>query len=54
MGLSTSPGRIIAEPSKETSLRTDRLSYFGRRMSLFLEMLVLRGVCSVLDLVVKA
>jgi hypothetical protein len=32
---------------------TDRLSYFGRRMSLFLQMLVLRGVCSILDLVVR-
>src|SRR6202011_3946327 len=48
MGVSTSPGRIIAEPSKETSLRTDRLAHFGRRMSLFLQMLVLRGVCSIL------
>src|SRR5450755_4838887 len=46
MGVSTSPGRIIAEPSKETSLMPDRLSHFGRRMSLFLLMLVLRGVCS--------
>src|SRR5215469_13663771 len=42
------PGRIIAETSKETSLRTDRLSHCGRRMSLFLLMLVLRGVCSIL------
>src|SRR5262250_113801 len=47
MGVSTSPGRIIAELSKETSLRPDRLSHFGRRMSLFLLMLVLRGVCSI-------
>src|SRR5437660_10679348 len=46
MGLSTSPGRIIAETSKETSLRTDRLSHFGRRMSLFLQTLVLRGILS--------
>src|SRR5690348_967288 len=48
MGLSTSPGRIIAETSKATSLRSDRLSHFGRRMSFFLQMLVLRGICSVL------
>src|SRR5437867_4223129 len=47
MGVSTSPGRIIAETSKETSLRADRLSHCGRRMSLFLLMLVLRGVCSI-------
>src|SRR5215467_10406774 len=47
MCVSTSPGRIIAETSKETSLRKDRLSHFGRRMSLFLLMLVLRGVCSI-------
>ncbi len=46
MGLSTSPGRIIAETSKETSLRTDRLSHFGRRMSLFLQTLVLRVILS--------
>jgi len=46
MGVSTSPGRIIAEPSKETSLRTDRLSHFRRRMSLFLQMLVLRDILS--------
>jgi hypothetical protein len=31
---------IIAEPSQGTSLRTDRLSHFGRRMSLFLQTLV--------------
>src|SRR5436309_236807 len=48
MGLSTSPGRIIAETSKETSLRTDRLSHFGRRMSLFLQTRVRRGVSSIL------
>src|SRR5215472_18197299 len=48
MGVSTSPVRIIAEPSKETSLRTDRLSHFGRRMSLFLQTLVLRSICSIL------
>src|SRR5258708_7656462 len=48
MGVSTSPGRIIAEASKATSLRTDRLSHCGRRMSLFLLMLVRRGVCSIL------
>jgi len=46
MGVSTSPGRIITEPSKKTSLRTDRLSYFGRRMSLFLQVLVLRSILS--------
>src|ERR1700756_3581178 len=46
MGVSTSPGRIIAEPSKETSLRTDRLSHFGRRISLFLQTLVLRSILS--------
>ena len=46
MGVSTSPGRIIAEPSKETSLRTDRLSHSSRRMSLFLQTLVLRSVRS--------
>ena len=46
MGVSTSPGRIIAETSKETSLRTDRLSYFGRRMSLFLQTSVFCGICS--------
>src|SRR4029077_679806 len=40
------PTRIIAETSKETSMRTDRLSHCGRRMSIFLLMLVLRGVCS--------
>ena len=44
MGVSTSPGRIIAETSKETSLRTDRLSQFRHRMSLFLQTLVLRGI----------
>src|SRR6476646_746337 len=44
MGVSTPPARIIAEPSKRTSLRTDRLSHFGRRMSLFLQTLVLRGI----------
>src|SRR5215813_13308863 len=46
MGVPTSPGRIIAEPSKETSLRTDRLSHFGHRMSLFLQTPVLRGILS--------
>ena len=40
-------GRIIAETSKETSLRTGRLSHCGRHMSLFLLMLVLPGVCSI-------
>jgi hypothetical protein len=44
--LSTSPARIIAEPSKETSLRTDRLSHFGYRMSLFLQTLVPGGILS--------
>src|SRR5579864_7092262 len=38
------PARILAEPSKETSLRTDRLSHFGCRMSLFLQTLILRGI----------
>src|SRR5580765_638374 len=47
MGVSTFPGRIIAEPSKDTSLRPDRLSHFGSRISLFILMLVLRGVCSI-------
>ncbi len=28
-------------------MRTDRLSHFGRRMSLFLQTLVLRGICSI-------
>src|SRR5579864_1724926 len=46
MGVSTSPERIIAEPSKETSLRTDRLSQCGHRMSLFLQTLVLRVILS--------
>src|SRR5690242_19822665 len=47
MGVSTSPGRIIAETTKKKSLRTDRLSHFDRRMSLFLQTLVLRSVCSI-------
>src|SRR5215475_319555 len=46
MGASTSPGRIIAETSKTTSLRTDRLSHCGRRMSLFRQTLVLRVILS--------
>src|SRR5215475_7524085 len=46
MGVSTSPARIIAETSKETSLRTDRLSRFGHRMSLVLQTVVLRGILS--------
>src|SRR6185437_1516417 len=46
MGVSTSPARIIAETSKETSLKIDRLSHFGCRMSLFLQTLLVRGILS--------
>ena len=35
------PARIIAEPSLANS---DRLSHFGRRMSLFLRTLILLGI----------
>src|SRR5205823_1986308 len=48
IGVSTPPARIIAGASKETSLRTDRLSHSRRRMSLFLQTLVLSGIYSTL------
>ena len=46
MRVSTSRERIIAEASKRTSPRTDRLSHFGHRTSLFLQTLDLRGISS--------
>src|SRR5262250_1482153 len=47
MGVLTFPARIIAPWQKYLAANSDRLSHFGRRMSLFLQTLVLRGVCSI-------
>src|SRR5260221_14720917 len=46
MGVSTSPGRIIAPWQKYFTANSDRLSHFGHRMSLFLQTLVPRGILS--------